>query len=393
MRTRRTRLSLALLSLLCLTGCWDRVEINDLAFVLTTAVDVEQDGNIRYSVLLPLPGNMGGASGGGGGTAGTKSYYIDSEVGTTFREAQARLQQRMSRRMFLAHRRTLLIGEDYAKRGIRDIFDTTPRSPESRMTIYMVVTKGKAYELLQASPQFERFPSEAIRELAKARTVMNLNMKQVALSLSSPGGDAVAVYMGMKESEKNSKSTKKSKEIELLGYAQFRRDKMTGVFENAEASGLAWLKNMPVHSTATVNIEDKYTIALSIFDSKSHIQSRSVRGKLRFDIRTEAKAKVTESLGMYDLSQTGKVRKVEAAMNRYIERAIREAIRKMIANRADSAQFGSYLWREHPSLWDKKYAARWPAGMKDADFRIQVKSVLTETGLIYENVTKEGHTR
>ncbi|MDO3681357.1 Ger(x)C family spore germination protein [Paenibacillus ehimensis] len=390
MRLRRTRLSLALLSLLCLTGCWDRVEINDLAFILTTAVDVEPDGKIRYSVLLPLPGNMGGASGGGGGTAGTKSYYIDSETGTTFREAQARLQQRMSRRMFLAHRRTVLISEDFAKRGIRDIFDATPRSPESRMTIYMIVTQGKAYELLQATPQFERFPSEAIRELAKARTTISINMKEVALALSSPGSDAVTVYMGVKESEKNSK---KSKELELLGYAQFREDKMTGVFKNAEASGLAWLKNLPVHSTATVKVEDRHMITLSIHDTKCRIRSRPVRGKLQFDIVVEAKAKVIESLGMYDLSQTGKIRKVEAAMNRYIERAIKEAIRKMIANRADSAQFGSYLWRAHPRLWEKKYAPRWPAGMKDADYRIQVKSVLTETGLIYENVTKAGRTR
>lgn len=393
MRSRRTRLSLVLLSLLCLTGCWDRVEINDTAFILTTAVDVEQDGKIRYSVLLPLPGSMGGASGGGGGTAGTKSYYIDSAVGTTFREAQAQLQRRMSRRMFFAHRRTVLIGEDYAKRGIRNLFDTTPRSPESRMTLYMVVTKGKAYKLLQATPQFERFPSEAIRELVKARNVIPINMKQVALSLSSPGSDAVTVYMGVKESEKNSKNTKKSKEIEFLGYAQFREDKMTGVFENAEASGLAWLKSMPVQATATVKIEDRYTITLNIFDSKCQIRAHTASGKLRFDIRAEAKAKATEVLGMYDLSQTGKVQKVEEAMNRYIEQAMRKAIRKMIGNRTDSAQFGSYLWREHPGLWEKKYASRWPAGMKDADFRIQVKSVLTETGLIYENVTKAERTR
>ncbi|KZE84347.1 Ger(x)C family spore germination protein [Paenibacillus elgii] len=393
MRSRRTRLSLVLLSLLCLTGCWDRVEINDTAFILTTAVDVEQDGKIRYSVLLPLPGSMGGASGGGGGTAGTKSYYIDSAVGTTFREAQAQLQRRMSRRMFFAHRRTLLIGEDYAKRGIRNAFDTTPRSPESRMTIYMIVTKGKAYKLLQATPQFERFPSEAIRELVKARNVIQINMKQVALSLSSPGSDAITVYMGVKESEKNSKSTKKSKEIEFLGYAQFRGDKMTGVFENAEADGLAWLKNMPVQSSVTLKIENRHTVTLNIFDSKSQIRAYTERGKLQFDIRTKAKAKATEVLGMYDLSQTGKVQKVEEAMNRYIEQAMRKAIRKMITNRTDSAQFGSYLWREHPGLWEKKYASRWPAGMKDAAFRIQVKSVLTETGLIYENVTKAKRTR
>ena len=69
------------------TGCWDRTETNDIAFVLTSSVDLEEDGKYRVAYMLPLPGSMGGASGGGGGTAGGKSYYIDSEVGTTLRDA------------------------------------------------------------------------------------------------------------------------------------------------------------------------------------------------------------------------------------------------------------------------------------------------------------------
>ena len=81
-----------------LTGCWDRTETNDIAFVLTSSVDLEDDGRYRVTYMLPLPGSMGGASGGGGGTAGGKSYYIDSEVGTTIRDAISKLQIRMARR-------------------------------------------------------------------------------------------------------------------------------------------------------------------------------------------------------------------------------------------------------------------------------------------------------
>ncbi len=136
MRPALTRLPLLMLILVSLTGCWDRTEINDLAFILTTAVDLEEDGSIRYSVLLPLPGSMGGPTGGGGGTAGNTTYYIDSAVGDTIRSAQAKLQKRMSRRMFLAHRRTLVVGEEYAKKGIREIFDATARTAESRMSTF-----------------------------------------------------------------------------------------------------------------------------------------------------------------------------------------------------------------------------------------------------------------
>ncbi|UJF34245.1 hypothetical protein L0M14_03155 [Paenibacillus hexagrammi] len=103
---------------LLLTGCWDRIETNDVAFVLSSSVDLEDDGKYRVSYLVPLPGSMGGASGGGGGTSGNNSYYIDSETGATMREATSKLQKRMSRKLFLSHRRTIIIGEEMAKREL-----------------------------------------------------------------------------------------------------------------------------------------------------------------------------------------------------------------------------------------------------------------------------------
>ncbi len=97
----------------------------------------------------------------------------------------------------------------------------------------------------------------------KARTVMNINIKDIALSLSTIGSDPVVVYVGVKESEKGPKP---SKEIEVLGYAQFRKDKMVGIFEGRTALGLALLKNEPVTLKITVPIEKNKLITASIYE-------------------------------------------------------------------------------------------------------------------------------
>ncbi len=277
---------------------------------LSTALDIEKDGSIRYSVMVPLPGSMGGATGGGGGTAGDKSYYIDSEVGKTYREAQAKLQNRMPRRMFLAHRRTVLIGEQLAKAGVFKVFDATPRSPESRMTTYFIVTKGKAYELLQASPQFERFPSEAIRELAKSKVIIDMNMKDFALALSSPGGDPVAIYMGVRESEKG---TKPSKEVEVLGYSQFRGDKMVDTLEGRAAAGLALLKERFVNVSITLHVENT-DITVRIFEAHSDVQARLAGNQLQFDINLITKAKLLESTGTQDFTRADQIHLMERGL-------------------------------------------------------------------------------
>ncbi|GAB7054294.1 MULTISPECIES: Ger(x)C family spore germination protein [unclassified Paenibacillus] len=388
MRPALTRLPLLMLILVSLTGCWDRTEINDLAFILTTAVDLEEDGSIRYSVLLPLPGSMGGPTGGGGGTAGNTTYYIDSAVGDTIRSAQAKLQKRMSRRMFLAHRRTLVVGEEYAKKGIREIFDATARTAESRMSTFLIVSKGKAYDLLQANPQFERFPSEAIRELVKARTVMNINIKDIALSLSTIGSDPVVVYVGVKESEKGPKP---SKEIEVLGYAQFRKDKMVGIFEGRTALGLALLKNEPVTLKITVPIEKNKLITASIYEPRSKIQPKLAGGKLAYDIYIDSKSKVIESSDYYDLSQINKIKKLEQRIGSYMKSSVEETLKKMANKETDSISLGTRLWIAYPRLWKETYEKAWPQGFKDANFNVHIENTLSETGLIYENVTKAGN--
>src|SRR5690606_14741135 len=104
-------------------GCWDRIEINDVAFVLATALDKEDDGSYRYSALIPLPGQMGGTQGGGGGTGGSGPYYIESEVGRNFSDAQNKLQKRMARNIFHDHRRVIVISEAIAEESLLPLFD------------------------------------------------------------------------------------------------------------------------------------------------------------------------------------------------------------------------------------------------------------------------------
>ncbi|NHN31954.1 Ger(x)C family spore germination protein [Paenibacillus agricola] len=384
---RSAALLFILLAAFILPGCWDRTEINDMAFILTSGIDLEDDGKYRISVMVPLPGQMGGASGGGGGTSGDKSYYVDSEVGETYRECLNQLQKRMSRRMFLAHRRTIIVGEALAKRGLQDLYDSTPRSPENRMTTYLIVAKGKASDMLMSTPRFERFPSEAVRELVKARGVIDINFKDFGVALSLPGADPVAVYMAVKESEK---SEKPSKEVEFKGYAQFRNDKMIGSLENDEAIGLSLLHGQKmIINMITVQAEDGSKMSVRIYSSSTNIRTTLIDQQVHFNINIQLTATMMEDKTKYDLSQTDNVLKVEAAISEYAKNTIQKTIDSSIQHNVDSTQLGSTLWRAYPEQWASQFEKNWPEGLKDAKLDIQVESQLTDTGLIYDNITKE----
>ncbi|MDF2651018.1 MAG: spore germination protein [Paenibacillus sp.] len=374
------------LILTCLTGCWDRTETNDIAFVLTSSVDLEDDGKYRVAYMFPLPGSMGGASGGGGGTAGGKSYYIDSDVGSTLREATSKLQMRMSRRIFLSHRRTIVIGEQLAKKGISTLFDVVPRSPESRMTTYLVLTKGKGYDLLNTSPKFERFPAETIRELTKSRQSMATSTKDIGIALSF-NSDPIMNYFEPKEGQV---AKEPSQEIQAFGYAQFKGDRLVGIYTKQEADGLMWLRDQVKEHLLTFPMKSGKDISILVTEGHTKIKPKLQDDKVVFELVVDAVGAVREDLSKLDLNQSEQMRKIERRFAEQVKKSIQATIKQMQKEGTDSAQLGLIVWRKHPHAWKTRFEANWEDYFKDAEFRIMVNASIPETGLINQNVVQEG---
>ncbi|NQX66609.1 Ger(x)C family spore germination protein [Paenibacillus alba] len=378
-------LTITLMSV-CLTGCWDRTETNDIAFILTSSVDIEDDGKYRLSYMLPLPGSMGGASGGGGGTSGGKSYYIDSEVGTTLREASSRLQMRMSRRIFLSHRRTIVIGEKFAKKGIGILFDSVPRSPESRMTAFLVVTKGKGYDLLNTEPKFERFPAEVIRELTKSDQAIGTSTKDIGMALSF-GSDPILSYFEPKEGQA---AKEPSHEMQMIGYGQFKGDRLVGIYRKQEANGLLWLKNQVKEHLLTFTVEQDKDISIQVTNGHTHIMPKLKGDQVTFQIVVDAIGIVREDHANLDLNKAEILHKVERKFAEQVKLSIQDAIKQMQKEGTDSAQLGLIVWRSQPNVWRNQLEAKWEELFKEAEFSITVHASIPDTGLINQNVIKEG---
>ncbi|MBP1995008.1 Ger(x)C family spore germination protein [Paenibacillus eucommiae] len=384
-KAARLSCALSLLAVL-LSGCWDRTETNDLAFVLTTSIDLEESGLYRVAFLLPLPGEMGGAGGGGGGTGGSKSYYIDSDVGKTYLEATVRLQNRMPRRLFLSHRRTIVVGEALAKHGIKPLFDSSPRLPESRLNTYIVVAKGKGYDLLNSEPSFERFSAEAIRELARPPIAMATTIKDLSMTLSN-NNDPIVAYMQATESKKG---VTPSKEIEFIGYAQFQLDKMIGVYKDEAANGLAWLRDKVMDHIISFPIEPNKDISILVTDGRSYVTPNIKNGELSFDIDMEIVGKVREDASGEDLGKSSATENVENKLAAYTKQTIQTTIKQMQEKGTDSAHLKTLVWRRYPYEWKHGLEANWNELFKKATFHIKAKASITETGLINRNLIEEG---
>ncbi|WP_231571157.1 Ger(x)C family spore germination protein [Gordoniibacillus kamchatkensis] len=179
-RTRRTQARLLLVFVLAvplLSGCWDRQEIEQRAVVLGVGIDVASEqtvnknegevshlrgsfpepetGNIRVTMQIAVPGRIplgpgvSGSGGGGGGAGGQNTVWVVDGFGQTINDALNNMQQSVALPLFYGHLRVIVISEAVAKKGIQNLNDFLRRNPEIRRMTWMVVSRGKAAEVMR----------------------------------------------------------------------------------------------------------------------------------------------------------------------------------------------------------------------------------------------------
>lgn len=387
--TRPVRFIASLLSFsLCVvatTGCWDRREVNDVAIVIAMSMDRERDGMIRLGVQMPLVSNLGGPSGGGGGTSGDKAFYVDSAVGRTIREANAIIQRRMSRHIYYAHHRVVVIGEELAKNGVSEVLDIISRFPENRLTAYVVLAKGKGIELLTAQPQFERFSGEAIRELVKAGTIP-VTIKDLSQNVSSIGLDPILPVLIPVDSQPKGDS----KEIEMVGVGIFRGDKLVKIQDLSALSAMKWFQLAFTPFTYVLQMEDKTRVSLDIYEGRSFIQPVLKPGHVHFHIKVKGLAVVTENMTSLDVSDRRIIVELQKRLNEKVSHNIEGVLEQMKRSNADTLGLGIAVARHFPKLWKEKYRDRWKEELSTFTYDVESDVEVTNVGQTSRNIMKEG---
>lgn len=376
---------LVMLSSLLLAGCWDRVEVNDRALVLAFAIDKEEDDRYRMTIQVPLVSSLGGPSGGGGGTSGDKSYYVDSATGRTLREASSVLQARMSRQLFYAHHRVIVIGEETARSGLRTILDIIARFPENRLTAYIVMAQGKGAELLQAQPQLERFSAEAMRELINMQGVA-IKVKDLAQMLNTPGIDAHLPVMAAVESHPKGKT----KEIQVIGSAVFVNDRPVHRIKREQANPLRWFQPAFQAFSITLPIEKNKNVSLDIHHGSADILPIPKKDHMHYRINLQAKGTIIEDHSGINWGDPGNIRMLETMLGRKLSKGVREMLSEVVNRQgSDPVGLGLALARKRPNLWKEQYRDRWNEHLKDVTFEINTRVLIPSNGQTTENLTEE----
>ncbi|WP_246939403.1 Ger(x)C family spore germination protein [Bacillus pinisoli] len=365
------KLSICILCLFVLSGCWDRGEVNDVAFVIATGFDKVEENLYRVSVQVPLPGAMGeGTSGGGGGTSGGP-FYVDSGVGRNVRESNDDLQKRMSRELYFGHRRVLVFGEELARGGFKKSLDVVFEQPQSRLSSYVLLTKGEAMKVLNAEPHLEQLPAEAVREMAKSRDA--ITVKNVLIDLYRDGIDPVIPVIEVVKTQ-NGESKDKRDEYLLDGYGIMKHDQLKFFTSKKEMAGTLWLNGKYQGRNYTFSLDEESELNVFINKLKVDISS-AIRHKVpKFTIDIQVKADMMQNEPNLDMEDEKQYEKATSKMENQIKEEVMEIITHSTSEGIDMVGLGWHLFRSENYIWNEKFKDRWDQILPELDIEVNVEA-------------------
>lgn len=376
-------------ALTILPGCWNRVELNEIAIISATGVDWK-DGEWVLSYQIVIPKTISAQTGRSDGAA----INVFSSHSDNFRTAISKASQETSRRLYFAHNQIVIIGQEAARKGISQLMEVYLRNYDSRETVSMFLSKGTARHLMEQLLPLEQIPGEAIYRMIANEDKNNSSFRLMTINtalmelLGSTKATSLPVLSlagsgtGTGDVQSLGRTTTPSK-IRLSELGLIVGDKLVGWVSDEESSGVNWL-NDEVHRT---------TVGFACLDTKGAKQDSSIRimrsktkrtpvhvnGHWRMNVDITAEGTLLEYNCKGDIGMPDAIEAVERAIEEEIRSTAMDGWKAISASKADVVGFGNLIHKKYPKLW-KQEATRWRERFPGIEVAVTVKVNVSATG-------------
>ncbi|AYB44560.1 Ger(x)C family spore germination protein [Paenibacillus lautus] len=370
---------------LLLNGCWDSQELNSLSIVSATSIDRSEDEwVISFQVVIP----QSIATQTGGGSGGSQSpITIFSTRGKTIREAMQNANLEAPRALFFAHNSVLIINEQVVRNeGVQQILDFFLRPVESRETMSVLLTKGKASNLLEVLIPLEKITGNAIQRVItqgqeNLSQVKNMKLIDFASMVANPYQSAMAPELRVSgDQEEQStldalKSTRNKAVIKLGDLGVFRGDKLVGWMKRKESRGVAWLSNSVKNLIIVTPCSDRDTNLLSsyrVIQSSTRVDPKLVNGSVNLMVHIQTKGALDETSCTMDLTKPEVITNLEDTIAEQIQEEIYASWKRMKDLNVDVVGFLDMIHRRYPAAGKRLSKLEQPLQELELDLNIEV---------------------
>jgi len=350
------------------TSSYDARETEELSYAIAIGLDISdsEDEPLALTLQIAKPDSSG--------NSGTK---IKTEAKTvncnSFSLGMAMLNLENVNEINLSHCTAIIISEELAKQGIEDFINTLANDVEIRPTCNVLISQGKASELLEKASSLEdisaKFYNSFINSAKITSYVATCPLTDFYSSLHGDIKAPTAIY-----------TFPKGDPIESIGLAVFKDYKMVGKLSGLDTFCFNLLTNEFKESTIEVyNPKDPSTplsISLSNSKNKTKINVTLENDIPKITCEISLKSSILSANKNYDYSTEEAKREIEAEINKFLSDACLDFLNRTSKEyQSDIVGFQGYFNKNYLTQ-DELNKHNWNELYPKAEFEIKPTNYL-----------------
>lgn len=376
-RLLRRFIRCGMIALLCsaLSGCWDRVELQEMSIIMGMGIDRKADGSTRVTAQIIDTSGSGASK---GNTQDGKSFLLLEEEGPTLEEAMQDFFGKSARRMFFSHIAIVVFGADYAKHGLEQALEYFERNRDFRRVQHLAVTGGTAVETLKGATGVESISAKGILELVinQGNTSVSMESSELLFDNDFLSASHAPILSWVDTNAKN--------EAVVKGIGVFRGDRLAGLLEGTKSRGVLWFLNKVERAQLELPCENSKHAG-----SGAMIEVRQIKVKVspvnghdepEYQVRVNGKGEV-KKMCTNEKFESRTVRELEVKLAKAIQDEMTGALAYLQKSKTDAVQFGSKLFAKDPRRW-RNLSQEWPDHFANAKADYSIDIQITHPGMI-----------
>lgn len=377
-----------------LSGCWSAKELTDLAITTALGIDKTEEG-YRLTVQVINPGEIATQT---QSTRVSMSTYTTE--GKTMFEAFRRLTTVSPRKVYLAHLRIVIFGEEMAREGISKPLDVLSRDHEIRTDFALGIAKGmKAEDQLKILTPLEKVSANKIfssiedSEANWAPTKM-VKLDELISSLVSDGKEPVMTgieAIGSPElgnSLSNVEKVKSPAMIKINRLGVFKGDKLIEWINEEESKGFNYITDNIKSTVGFVQCDEGGTVSIEILKNKTRVEGRVKEDVPKINISINIEGNIADVECPIDLSETKTIDQVEKKLSEKTNDIVIASVEKAQELKTDIFGFGEVIARQYPKEWEK-LKGNWPEIFANIEVKTDTTVKIRRVGTITDSFQKE----
>jgi spore germination protein KC len=385
-----------LLPMLLLAGCYDKKELDYMAYPLVMGLDRSASGGLLMSLHIPTPITIAGGEGGSGGKESSSIMSVDCTS--------------ITKEINISHVETLVISRELAEEGIFQYVNSLVRIRRFRPDVFVIISEDKAYKYLEniiprlennTAKYFELLMDNSYTSIFPKTTLdvitdcLYCEGKQPVVALSDIGkyetaeelDDSAATEAFTLNSEFNSDArdlaVAAQKNNIVMGLAVFRNGKMVGTCNGAETICYQMLTGGFRQTTWAIPDykQDGGIIVLLVTESrKPLIRITKNESNAAINIGLELECDLLSVQGNQYIEYSPEI--IQETFKEVIKNNIEKFLKRTRDDfDSDICGFGRYL-KSKFLTWDEWKSYNWYDKYKNTTFTVDVGVKLRRTGLI-----------